>query len=108
MADENTCWWPGASGKTYKYWYYPYGSALKAEPGNYIFAKQNAEGRWVPLYIGQTDDLKARVADHEKRKCALDNGCTHIHAHISSADEGIRLAEETDLRHNYSTPCNKQ
>jgi predicted GIY-YIG superfamily endonuclease len=102
-----TCNWPGISGKTYTYHVYPFGTALKAEPGNYIYAKLNGQNQWVPLYIGETDNLDNRVATHEKRECVRRNGVTHIHAHLTAGDRGARLAEETDLRKN-ATTCNNQ
>jgi hypothetical protein len=68
MADEIVVTWPGASGKTYKYYVYRIGHKLKAEAGNYIFARVNQNNRWEPVYIGETDDLDTRVATHEKRE----------------------------------------
>jgi predicted GIY-YIG superfamily endonuclease len=106
MAD--TCNWPGASGQTYQYHVYAFGTALKAEPGNYIYAKLNSQNQWVPLYIGKTDDLENRVSNHEKRECVRRNGGTHIHAHLTPGERSIRLAEETDLRTNFTTSCNEQ
>jgi hypothetical protein len=100
--------WPGLSGKIYTYHVYPFGTALKAEPGNYIYARLNAQNQWVPLYIGETDDLESRVATHEKRECVRRNGVTHIHAHLTPGGRSQRLAEETDLRSNFSTSCNNQ
>jgi hypothetical protein len=35
----DTCNWPGTSGKTYAYEVFPIGHSLKAEAGNYIYAK---------------------------------------------------------------------
>jgi predicted GIY-YIG superfamily endonuclease len=106
MAD--TCNWPGISGKKYSYHIYPFGTALKAEAGNYIYAKLNAQNQWEPLYIGETDNLDSRVATHEKRERVGDNGVTHIHAHLTPGDRSIRLNEETDIRNNFKTPCNDQ
>ncbi len=106
MAD--TCNWPGASGKSYTYHVYRFGIALKAEPGNYIYAKLTAQNQWVPLYIGETDNLDSRVATHEKRECVRNNGVTHIHAHLTPGDRSVRLSEETDLRKNFTTSCNDQ
>jgi predicted GIY-YIG superfamily endonuclease len=106
LADK--CNWPGTSGKTYTYHVYPIGHSLKAEAGNYIFAKLNAQGQWSPLYIGETEDLDDRVATHEKRECVKRNGGTHIHAHLTPGDRSIRLNEETDIRNNFTTTCNDQ
>jgi predicted GIY-YIG superfamily endonuclease len=106
MAD--TCNWPGVSGKSYAYEVHPFGTSLKAEAGNYIYAKLNTQGQWVPLYIGETEDLNDRVATHEKRECVRKNGVTHIHAHLTSGAKSVRLDEETNIRNNYNTPCNDQ
>jgi predicted GIY-YIG superfamily endonuclease len=106
MADK--CEWPGVSGKTYTYHVYPFGTALKADAGNYIYAKLNQQGQWVPLYIGETEDLDHRVATHEKRDCVRQNGVTHIHAHLTAGGLAARLAEETDIRKNFDSPCNDQ
>ena len=108
MAAENVVTWSGASGKAYKYYAYRIGHKLKAEAGNYIFARVNQNNQWEPVYIGETDDLDARVATHEKRECAQGNGATHIHAHLTSGGRAIRLSEESDLRENFTTPCNDQ
>jgi len=106
MVDK--CNWPGKSGKSYTYHVYPIGTSLKADAGNYIYAKLNAKNQWAPLYIGETDDLDSRVATHEKRECVKRNGGTHIHAHLTDGDRSVRLAEETDIRNNFDTPCNEQ
>jgi predicted GIY-YIG superfamily endonuclease len=107
MANVDTCSWPGASGKTYSYHVYPFETKLKAEAGNYIYAKL-VNGKWAPLYIGETDDLDNRMSTHEKRDCVRRNGVTHVHAHLTPGDRSIRLAEETDIRKNFNTPCNDQ
>ena len=108
MAENNIVNWPGKSGAKYQYQYFTIGTALKAESGNYIFAKLNERGYWVPVYIGETEDLDTRVATHEKRECARLNGATHIHAHLTPGERQVRLDEETDLRRNFSTSCNIQ
>src|SRR5689334_12125851 len=108
MPNENMCNWPGVSGRSYRYWFYPIGHPLQPKPGNYIFAKVNQNNAWEPIYIGETDDLDTRVATHEKRERARLHGATHIHAHLSPSERSVRLDEETDLRNNFATPCNDQ
>jgi hypothetical protein len=104
---KQTCSWVGKSGKTYTYHVYPLGTPFMEQPGNYIFAKLDASGRWAPQYIGQSKDLNQRLGDHEKEACAKRHGATHIHAHLS-ADEQTRLAEEKDLIQHHNPPCNTQ
>ncbi len=108
MPDDNVVFWPGLLGNKYQYWSYGMGHSLKAEAGNYIFARINNNNQWEPVYIGETEDLNDRVTNHEKRECAIRHRATHIHAHLISGRRQVRLDEETDLRNNFSTLCNDQ
>jgi len=106
MAEELIIMWPGASGKEYKYWIYPIGTAFKAVPGNYIFAKQTKPNTWTPVYVGETDNLDERLANHEKMPCVKRNGGTHVHAHACSDSVPIRQAEEADIMEKFKPTCN--
>ena len=83
----------------------------KDQYGNYIYAKLNAEGQWVPVYIGE-GDLGDRVSDnHHKASCIKSKGATHVHAHLT-ATKAAGLAEEKDLLARYTnafepTGCNE-
>lgn len=103
MADK--CIWTGASGKKYEYSIHLIGTTWKDEPGNYIFTKQSSPNTWEPIYIGETESLKERLPHHNELPCIIRNGGTHIHAHINRGDQA-RLDEESDLKANYTTPCN--
>ncbi len=56
--------------------------------------------------MGQTSSLKERLADQEKEACAKNQGATHVHAHINSGVEAVRLAEESDLIRRWEPVCN--
>ena len=103
---ERTCKWTGQSGTTYTYQIYDIGTTFTATPANYIFAKETKPRTWEAVYIGQTGNLSERFDDHHKMPCIRRNGATHIHAHKSSGDESIRLAEETDLVRYNQPVCN--
>jgi len=103
--------WKGYSGKTYTYFTYrlPVDFNLN-QPGNYIFSRQNTQGNWLPIYIGQ-GDLNDRVNYHHQTECIRQKGATHFHCHTNSA-ENDRLEEESDLLNNHSqsyqpTGCNE-
>lgn len=108
MVNEQKVKWPGLSGKEYEYWVYPIGATFKKEPGNYIFAKVTPDNKWAPCYIGQTEDLDARLGNHEKEACAKRHGATYIHAHLTAGGESVRKAEERDLSQLWKPPCNEQ
>ena len=104
MAEQVT--WYGSSGTGYSYTVYPLDQTWADVPGNYIFAKV-VDGKWFPIYIGETGSLSDRLGPHhEKWTCGLREGMTHIHAHGSSESVAVRRAEESDLLANRNPPCN--
>lgn len=105
MSDLGTIDWQGQSGNTYKYWIYKIGTSLKAEGGNYIFTKETSPNYFVPVYIGQTNNLDIRFDNHHKKDCITRAGATHIHAHLN-ANERDRLNEESDLIAKWKPSCN--
>lgn len=108
MSEAPEVTWTGSSGRKYKYRSYPLGTSFTEVPGNYIYAKQTTPGRWSACYIGQTDNLGQRLADHEKESCAKRYGATHIHVHRNDSGESTRKAEEKDLILGAQPPCNDQ
>ncbi len=107
MADTPTIDWAGKSGKTYRHWIFPLPPNFKAEEGNYVFAKETApnNGKWLPIYIGQTENLNERFDDHHAMPCIKRNGATHIHAHANKSKQ-TRLDEEAGLIAEWNPPCN--
>lgn len=108
MANQGTINWPGKSGAKYEYEIYPLNTHFVAKPGNYVFSKKNAAGKWTPIYIGETGDLSSRFTNHHRQSCIDSNGATHIHVHVNGGNEKARRDEETDLRNSFDPPCNRQ
>ncbi|MGO8842390.1 MAG: hypothetical protein ACLQF1_15045 [Methyloceanibacter sp.] len=101
MADQ-TCNWTGASGAKYLYHIYPRGHGIAAgQMGNYIYSKQNAERKWVPIYIREGDLCVRSKNNHHQIKCIDGKGATHMHMHLN-ANEANRKSEESDLLGNYT------
>jgi hypothetical protein len=84
---------------------------LAAIPGVYIFCYWTPAG-WVPVYVGETDDLSRRLGDgltdHHRLEDIKGVGATHISAVGIAGDRTRRLDVETDLRQHLNPPCNKQ
>ena len=99
--------WPGASGKSYRYWSNDLTSSYKDEAGNYMFVKPSGNG-YLPVYIVQADSLKIRLANHERLSEAKRAGATLAMSHTSPSGEQARLAEERDLIAKWSPPLNVQ
>jgi hypothetical protein len=49
--------WAGESGKQYQYEIYALDTSFQPLPGNFIYAKQDEDGRWTPIYIAQTREF---------------------------------------------------
>ena len=99
--------WPGRSGREYWYEIYPRHWRFGARhPGNYIYAVESAPSRFLPLYIGQTDDLDRRLLEHDSEFNLF--RATHLCAHSNYYDYGAsgRLMEERDLIELWQPACN--
>ena len=105
MDNTKTIFWEGKSEEKYEYWIYQIDTSFKEEGSNYIFAKEVEPKSWEPIYIGQTNNLNQRLENHEKERCAIEYGATHIHAHLNNNEQN-RLSEEKDLIDNYHPDCN--
>jgi hypothetical protein len=99
--------WPGRSGKAYRYWFLSSldPAMIKAEPGNYMFVKP-VQGGFMPVYIGQAVDLRARLSTHDRWAEARQAGATHAMAHTSPGGETARLDEERDLIERWNPSLN--
>jgi hypothetical protein len=62
-----------------------------------MFVRQLANGNWLPVYIGQADDLCSRLPNHDRLAEAKLAGATQVMAHTTPAGEQVRLDEERDL-----------
>ncbi len=103
---EADIYWEGQSGKDYGYWVHRIGTSFNEVAGNFIYAKLAGPNEWLPVFIGQTDNLNNCAADQEKYQCARQNGATHIHIHTTKGGEASRVKEAEDLVSKWSPPCN--
>ncbi len=102
MANQETCAWIGKSGTKYTHYIYPRHPVInEGQDGNYIYAKKNRDGLWVPVYIGQGELSKRATTDHHRIRCIDSKGATHVQLHLNAKKED-RLAEEQDLLANYT------
>lgn len=98
--------WPGQSGQEYPYQIYSIDTTFRPLPGNYIYARQDENGNWIPVYVAQTRDMHQRLEGHEKLQEAREAGATHIHVHFSQTGQAARCSEEHDLIERWAPQCN--
>jgi hypothetical protein len=99
----------GASGAIYPYYKIPLPRSTagwQAVAGNYAFLKQLTNGNYLPVYIGQADNLQARLPCHDRFDDAIRAGASLVVAHSTPAGESARLAEEQDLIRKWNPALN--
>ena len=109
MARLNTVTFTGKSGKKYEFNVYPMDEGFKAVGAVYVITRRikDPDGSHAHkrIYTGETGDLSERFDDHHKAQCFRDNNANCVCTHVDN-DKQSRLAKETDLLGNYTTPCN--
>jgi excinuclease UvrABC nuclease subunit len=75
--------------------------------GIYIFAGVNAQNQWVALYIGQTDNFRNRIPQHDQWSQAVRLGASHVHAMVEQRED-VREAIEKALIGTYQPALNVQ
>jgi len=99
--------WPGQSGKEYPFEVQPLDAVFRALPANFVYARQDEEGNWIPIYMAQTRDMHQRLEGHVSLDDAISNGATHIHVHYCTAGQAARCTEERDLLLRWKPVCNE-
>jgi predicted GIY-YIG superfamily endonuclease len=101
-------YWKDKSAVGHRFWIYRRGTKFNEPcPGIYIYARETSPHKWIPIYIGQTENVNVRLTNHEQQKCVDQNGATHVHVSIVT-DEKSRLAIEKDLIQQWKPVCNTQ
>jgi len=100
----------GASGKTYEFTIYSWGTTFKAVAAVYVITKRYKKSSddgytHTVLYVGETSDLSKRFDDHHKADCFEENGANCICIRFED-DQSTRLEIEDDLIKSYDPTCN--
>jgi hypothetical protein len=106
--EQPTCWWQGASGQWYIHTVFPFSEKTFVQGANYVMVRREWDGKRSGLYIGQSDNLSARLPKHEKIAAARMLGANEIHMHLLASSSSERFRIETDLRNGHRTPLNEQ
>lgn len=93
--------WLGASGRRYCFQVALLDSAAPPmQPGVFIYCRQDGSG-WVPLALGQVEDLATEHRAGSARFVATQAGATHLHLHVRLAGVEARVEEEVDLAESF-------
>lgn len=110
MAKLGTLTLTGQSGQTYDFDVYPASTKWADNVGCVYYiskrtVKSNGHGNHSAIYVGETEDLKARLANHHKQSCFDNHNYNAVSIHkISGAN--ARQTAESDLIASMRLPCN--
>jgi excinuclease UvrABC nuclease subunit len=112
IAHEVRINWPGYNERLITTTLHPIGTTYPRTPGVYIFTAEAGDGRWLPIYVGECDDLHHRLTlmlrHHQQWRSIIHAGATHICSLHVRGGKAVRLAIETELRRTLEPPCNLQ
>ena len=99
-----------------EFYVHPISTSYKTIAGLYVFMRSTigkCGANWEILYIGEAEDLDARVGvglkQHHRYDCTVvRNKATHIATRAVSGPRQARLDLEKKLRLKYDPPCNRQ
>lgn len=112
MPKISTMKFKGASGSDYDFDVYPYDSNWNENIGAVYFVtrryqKDDQMYYHDEIYVGQTDDLKERHANHHRAQCFTKHKANALCILLESSEKK-RLAIEKDLIDGRNPPCNRQ
>ena len=100
MSEDHPVWWDDLEFKVYD----PSVTAWNEVGAVYIFVRHVQE-EWYAEYVGQTENLKKRLSDHDKWGEAFSRGVNQVHARTEQV-EWTRLNVESRLIQRYRPPLN--
>lgn len=106
MAKLGTVTFSGSSGKPYTLDYYNLASTWSEVAGVYVVSRYDATANKIhAIYVGETDNLKNRFANHHKQSCFDKNNANTL-CWIDETNSQSRFATEADLLGGLKPPCN--
>ncbi len=81
-------------------------SSLKKQSGVYaILGWDSAMNKWEVIDIGESEDLRHRVENHNREICWLRQPYTILNCAAYYCNETRRMSIEKELRQEYQPPC---
>ncbi len=95
----------GCSGNSYEFNIYPIGANFIPIGGVYYISHRE-DRTHTHIYLGITEDLSTRFANHHKEDCFIENEANCISIHQNESEEE-RQEIEKDILCYYNFPCNE-
>lgn len=90
--------WLAPNGRKLSFQVLRHDSNWKHVSGLYMFCRQELNGTYIPLYIGQATSLKDRLPNHEQWSPAVRKGADSVHAVVVPSQADRDYFEECLIR----------
>jgi len=82
-------------------------TGLKHQSGVYVILGNNGSGNWNVVDVGESNDIKTRVSDHDRMDC-WKRQYSNLAVAAFYTNEASRMAIEKALRAHFNPPCGKR
>jgi hypothetical protein len=100
--------WPDSVGARYRFECFPPHTPWVRLPAVYVLARTAAHGAWVPLYVGEADNLREHMASLPVRSAAQRQGMDAVHVHFFTGPGDQRRALARALIKTLAPPLNER
>ena len=85
------------------------GDSLRRSPGVYVILGLNHGNRWEVVDVGESRDIRNRIASHERGACWRAQDLANLSVAVlytdTFYDERWRMRLEARIRREYNPPC---
>ena len=82
---------------------------LKPQSGVYVvLSRKNAKEKWKIIDVGETDDVKKRMGNHDRKSCWKRKKCGELYYTAHYTDEQERVKIEQKIRDKCYPPCGRK
>jgi excinuclease UvrABC nuclease subunit len=99
--------WQSPNGQNLEFGIYQYLGQWNPVAGVYMFCRQELNGSYTPLYIGQAQSFQDRLSRHEQWNPAVQKGASVVLAAVVPLQANRDLFER-QLIQQYQPPLNQQ
>lgn len=99
-------WWQGWTGRWHVASVMRLDGFACREPGAYVVARREPDGRCTPLMVGWADDVEAHLRGPRAGElaAAMARGASEVHVHLLADEHWQRAAIGRDLARGWALP----
>ena len=81
---------------------------LKNSSGVYVILGGNGSNSWIIVDVGESEDVKRRVQDHDRKSCWGSQSYSSLAVAVYYTETLLRMVIEREIRDNSNPPCGER